>query len=257
MTVRFHRYVAIGDSSTEGMIDPDGLGGFRGWANRLAEQIAATQGALLYANLGVRGRRTRQIREEQLGPALAMKPDLVTLFSGTNDVVRRHFDPVGVRHDLEAMQRTLVESGATVIGFTLPDLTPVMPLGRFIRHKVERLNDEIRAASAASGAICVDMARHPVGSDPRLWHEDRLHANAVGHARIAAALAHGLGLPGSDARWSEPLPPLPNASLLDPIRAELKWIGGHFAPWVWRHLMGRSSGDGRGPKRPALTPMEG
>lgn len=257
MAVRFHRYVAIGDSSTEGMIDPDGQGGFRGWANRLAEQIAATQGSLLYANLGVRGRRTRDIREEQLVPALAMQPDLVTLFCGTNDVVQRHFDPVGVRKDLEAMQGALVASGATVIGFTLPDLTPVMPLGRLIRHKVERLNEEIRAASAATGAICVDMASHPVGSDPRLWNEDRLHANAVGHARIAAALAHGLGLPGSDDSWCLPLPPRPKASPLDPITAELKWIGGHFAPWAWRHLTGRSSGDGRGPKRPELTPMEG
>ncbi|MEK6688161.1 MAG: SGNH/GDSL hydrolase family protein [Gemmatimonadota bacterium] len=256
MTVRFHRYVAIGDSSTEGMDDPDGRGGYRGWANRLAERIATIQGSLLYANLGVRGRRTRQIREQQLEPALAMKPDLVTLFSGTNDVVRRHFDPEGFRKDLEAIQLALIASGATVIGFTLPDLTPVMPLGRLIRGKVAALNDQIRAASMASGAICVDMASHPVGSDPRLWSGDRLHANALGHARIAAALAHGLGLPGSDDSWSHPLPPLPAVGFLEPIRAELRWVTGHLLPWVWRHAHGRSSGDGRGPKRPELRPVE-
>ena len=82
MTLRFQRYVAIGDSSTEGLQDPDGAGGYRGWANRLAERVAQAQGGLLYANLGVRGKRSREIREEQLGPALAMTPDLATVFAG-------------------------------------------------------------------------------------------------------------------------------------------------------------------------------
>src|SRR6187402_2349958 len=99
---RFERYVAIGDSSTEGLDDPAGEGAYRGWANRLAEAIAraqATNGGLLYANLGIRGRKTREIRDQQLGPALAMRPDLVTLFSGTNDVVSRSFDPGAVAAD--------------------------------------------------------------------------------------------------------------------------------------------------------------
>lgn len=78
MTPQFKRYVAIGDSSTEGLQDPDGNGGYRGWANRLAERVAESQGGLLYANLGVRGKRSREIRAEQLGPALAMNPDLVS-----------------------------------------------------------------------------------------------------------------------------------------------------------------------------------
>ncbi len=56
MTLRFKRYVAIGDSSTEGLQDPDGAGGYHGWANRLAERVAQAQGGLLYANLGVRGK---------------------------------------------------------------------------------------------------------------------------------------------------------------------------------------------------------
>jgi len=88
MTRRFERYVAIGDSTTEGLDDPDGQGGYRGWANRLAERIAAEQGSLLYANLGIRGRTTRQILDEQLAPAVAMRPDLATVVSGTNDLMR-------------------------------------------------------------------------------------------------------------------------------------------------------------------------
>ena len=127
MTNRYQRYVAIGDSSTEGLDDPDGSGGYRGWADRLAQRIAAAQGSLLYANLGVRGLRTRQIRERQLEPALAMRPDLSTLFTGTNDAVSRRFDPAGVESDLAFMQRALIAQGATVVSFTLPDLAGVIP----------------------------------------------------------------------------------------------------------------------------------
>jgi len=92
MTPQFKRYVAIGDSSTEGLQDPDGAGGYRGWANRLAERVAEAQGGLLYANLGVRGKRSREIRQEQLGPALALDPDLATIFAGSNDILERGFN---------------------------------------------------------------------------------------------------------------------------------------------------------------------
>jgi lysophospholipase L1-like esterase len=255
--VSFSRYVAIGDSSTEGLDDPDGRGGYRGWANRLAERVAAAQTEpLLYANLAIRGRSTRAIRDEQLGPALALRPDLVTLFSGTNDVVRRRFDADAVGRDVEFMQRKLIEGGAAVLGFTLPDLSIVLPIARPLAGRVRALNDALRHASAASGAILVDFARHPVGSDPRLWSTDRLHANSTGHERIAAALAAALKLPGTDDTWSHDLPTKWSPSLPASILAEIRWQRDHFLPWIWRHLRGRSSGDGRGAKRPELTPYE-
>ncbi|HEY9518164.1 MAG TPA: SGNH/GDSL hydrolase family protein [Gemmatimonadales bacterium] len=248
----YTRYVAIGDSSTEGLDDPDGMGGFRGWANRLAERIAAAQGELLYANLAVRGRSTRQIRETQLAPALAMRPDLVTLFSGTNDVVRRRFDPARVAADVGEMHRALIGQGATLLTFTLPDLAPVMPAARWIAPRVELLNRILREVSAESGALLVDLATHPVATDPRLWSDDRLHANSLGHERIAAALAQALGLPGTDGSWREPLPHSPPSPFPAQLASELRWARRHFIPWVWRHLHGRSSGDGRQAKRPKL-----
>jgi lysophospholipase L1-like esterase len=253
----FARYVAIGDSSTEGLDDPDGRGGYHGWANRLAARVAASQSPpLLYANLAIRGRTTRRILEEQLEPALALRPDLVTLFTGTNDVVRPRFDAAGVARDVEHMQRTLIESGATVLGFTLPDLSIVLPLARPIAGRVRALNDALRHAAASSGAVLVDFAAHSVGSDPRLWSDDRLHANSAGHERIAAALAWALRLPDTDETWSQPLTPAWRRTLGAAILAEARWHRDHFLPWVWRHLRGRSSGDGRGPKRPALAAVD-
>jgi lysophospholipase L1-like esterase len=254
-TKRYERYVAIGDSTSEGLDDPDGRGGYRGWANRLAERLAAEQGSVLYANLAIRGRTTRQIREQQLERAVAMRPDLATVVAGTNDVLRRRFDPQTFGDDLEAMQRALVDTGATVLTFTLPDLTPVMPFARVLGNRVLRMNDAIRRACANSGAILCDLAALPVASDPRLWSDDRLHANSLGHARIAEALAYHLGLPNVGEAWKEPLPGLPPRTFAGFVRAELGWARRHLLPWLWRHLQGRSSGDGVTEKRPELTPL--
>lgn len=252
---RFQRYVAIGDSSTEGLDDPDGRGGFRGWATRLAQRIATNQGSLSYANLAVRGRTTRQILEEQLEPALALRPDLVTLFSGTNDVVGRRFDAAACAADVERMHTALIGQGATLLTFTLPDLTPVMPLARWVAPRVLELNEALRAASGTTGAILVDLARHPVAGDPRLWSDDRLHANSAGHARIAEALAQALGLPDTSSAWADPLPERRAPTVLERVRVELRWGRRHLLPWIWRHLRARSSGDGRKPSRPVFEEL--
>ncbi|MFN8573299.1 MAG: SGNH/GDSL hydrolase family protein [Gemmatimonadaceae bacterium] len=253
----YQRYVAIGDSTSEGLDDPDGRGGYRGWANRFAEHVARVQGGLLYANLAVRGRRTREILEQQLEPALSLRPDLCTVVSGVNDLLRPRFSADEFGGDLEQMQRAFTATGATVLTFTLPSLSKVLPLARRLESRVRAMNEAVREACRSSGAILVDFAAYEdVGSDPRLWSDDRLHANALGHARIADGLAHAIDLPGSSADWRVPLPPARQPRLWTVIGAEARWWQSHFLPWVWRHALGRSSGDGRQPKRPALHPVE-
>jgi lysophospholipase L1-like esterase len=253
---RYERFVAIGDSTVEGLDDPDGRGGYHGWANRLAGRIANAQGSVLYANLGIRGRTTRQVREEQLAPALALRPDLAAVVSGTNDLLRGRFDARALQDDVEAMQRALIEVGATVVTFTLPDLSPIMPLARMLRTRLERMNDAIRGAAAATGAIVCDFANWPVASDARLWSPDRLHANSAGHARIAEALAEAVGVPGATRAWAQPLPPAPPRGMSGFLREEWSWMHGYLGPWLWRHARGRSSGDGIRAKLPALTRIE-
>lgn len=248
----FRRYVAIGDSTTEGLDDPDGRGGYRGWADRLAQRLADAAGEIEYANLAVRGLLTRQIRERQLGPALALRPDVSTVVAGMNDLIRPDFDLRGLEADLLTMHRALGAQGAVVLTFTLPDLRQVMPLSVLFDARRRAYNDLVRAVCASTGARLVDVDRFPVGADPRLWSEDRLHANTEGHTRIAAGLAQALGLPGADDAWARPLPPLGPPTLRARVSAELRWTGRYLAPWVARHVRGKSSGDGLGPKRPAL-----
>ncbi len=252
----FHRYVAIGDSSTEGLEDAVPGARHRGWADRVAAHVAAAQSEpLLYANLAIRGRKTREIRDEQYPRALAMRPDLASVFCGTNDIIRSNCDLDGLSADIEVMQRGFRDLGATVLTLTMPDLGDIAPLARRVRPRLFAFNERVREISARTGTLVLDAALYPIASDPRLWHPDRLHANSEGHRRIAAGLAELLGVSASAGAWHAPLPPLLPPTLVQRIGAELHWWGRYLLPWLGRRITGRSSGDGITPKRPALAPV--
>ena len=90
----FHRYVALGDSFTEGVgdHDPDLPNGVRGWADRVAAVLASTTDDFGYANLAIRGRKLAGVLAEQIEPAVALRPDLVTVYAGGNDILRPRVD---------------------------------------------------------------------------------------------------------------------------------------------------------------------
>lgn len=249
------RYVALGDSQTEGVGDGDDTVGLRGWADRLAEQLTTVNPGLQYANLAVRGRVAGQVRAEQLGPALALRPDLATVVAGVNDLLRPRFDVVEVAGQLEEMFAALTAAGAQVATLTIPDVGKIAPLARPVRSRVSELNTHIRAAAARHGVVVAEIAHHTVSTDPRLWSVDRLHASPLGHARIAAAVAQAIRLPRSDDTWTHPLPPQLLPTGWQSTGAELRWAAAFLGPWLGRRLRGRSSGDGRTAKRPQLLPL--
>lgn len=249
------RYVALGDSQTEGVGDGDDTVGLRGWADRLAEQLTTVNPGVQYANLAVRGRVAGQVRAEQLGPALALRPDLATVVAGVNDLLRPRFDVVEVAGQLEEMFAALTAAGAQVATLTIPDVGKIAPLARPVRSRVSELNTHIRAAAARHGVAVAEIAHHAVSTDPRLWSVDRLHASPLGHARIAAAVAQAIRLPRTDDTWTHPLPPQLLPSGWQSTGAELRWAAAFLGPWLGRRLRGRSSGDGRTAKRPQLLPL--
>ncbi|MEZ4457231.1 MAG: hypothetical protein R2882_11895 [Gemmatimonadales bacterium] len=130
----------------------------------------------------------------------------------------------------------------------------MMPLAALVTERVEALNEAIRAAARKSGAIVVDIARHPVASAISGSGASTGPCEFGGPCPIAEALAEALGVPGAGPGWSEPLPPLPCPGLVRRVGAELRWAVDHLAPWVWRHLRGVVH-DGITAKRPELGPV--
>lgn len=251
---QFSRYVAIGDSQTEGLWDGDDSNGLTGFADRLAMIIDSHQPGVEYANLAVRGRRILDLLVEQLPLALAMQPDLITVCIGMNDVTRPgpFFDRALA--DLDTLHKKLAESGATVVTTTFPDLAQILPVGRVIAARVERINDDIRTAADRHGFKLVDLYNAPSMLDPEIWSPDRVHGSTKGHILFAAAAAEALGLPGSSRDWAQ-ADGVRHPSLRSRAHSQLLWTQNMFMPWLWRHVRGKSEGDGRRPKRPRLKSL--
>ncbi|MFE2179268.1 SGNH/GDSL hydrolase family protein [Streptomyces sp. NPDC059455] len=252
--ITYSSFVAVGDSFTEGMSDalPDGT--YRGWADLLAGRLAARGPGFRYANLAVRGKLIGQIVEEQTGPAAAMGADLVTLVGGLNDVLRPKCDVGQVCGLLEEAVERLAPSCKRLVLMRSPGRRgPV--LERFL-PRMERLFAFIDELGERHDATVVDLYASEAVGDPRMWHEDRLHLNAEGHRRVAEAVWQALGHePQED--WNAPLPPAVPAGWLARRTSDVRFARQHLGPWIGRRLTGRSSGDGRAPKRAELLPYEG
>ncbi|MFF0753997.1 SGNH/GDSL hydrolase family protein [Streptomyces sp. NPDC004267] len=246
--------VAVGDSFTEGMSDLRADGSYRGWADLLAGRLAARAPGFRYANLAVRGKLIGQIVDEQVDTAAAMKADVVTLVGGLNDTLRPKCDMGRVRGLLgEAVERLAPSCGQLVLMRSPGRNGPV--LERF-RPRMEELFAYVDELAARHGALVVDLYGAPALADPRMWDVDRLHLTGEGHRRVAEAVWQTLGLPAEDD-WRSPLGPSERPGWATRRLADARFAKEHLGPWIGRRLTGRSSGDGRPPKRPQLLPYEG
>ena len=249
-------FVALGDSFTEGMDDSYPDGSYRGWADLVAARLAVDAGPSFgYANLAVRGKVLDQVLTEQVPPALAMRPSLVSFAAGGNDILRRKVDPYGLVHKIEPAVAQLRAAGADVIVFRFADVTSHLPGPRIIGPRAAALNDGARELADRHGAICIDLFADDAFHNPLLWSADRLHLSAAGHRRVAAHVLDALGV-GVTEEWLL-VPPMPAPSPWLLARgADLRWAGQHLAPWIRRRLAGASSGDLVKAKRPDLAPID-
>lgn len=242
------RYVALGDSFTEGIGDPnpESVGGNRGWADRVAEELSRNQPSFAYANLAVRGRLLQQIADQQVGPALALKPDLITISAGGNDLLRPGGDPDRIAERLDALVQILGTNGATVVMLTGPDVRDTV-LGS-IRAKTAIYNENLRTIAARHDAVVADMWALRLLLNPQMWAADRLHFSPLGHHTIAAMVLDTLAV----EHTLEPLRPkdLPVKSWRTARSEDFVWAREFFVPWVLRRLRHQSSGDGVTAKRP-------
>ena len=251
--MRFRRYVALGDSFTEGVgdADPGRPNGVHGWADRCAAALAQRDPELTYANLAIRGRKLRPILAEQVGPALALEPDLVSIYAGANDVLRPRIDIDALVAEYDSAVARLSEQ-AHVVMFTAYDPGEA-PIFAFLRGRFAIYNELVREVAERHGATLVDFWRLREYHDDRYWDVDRMHMSRAGHERMAIAVLDALGV---DHDLQPPvLPPPPPLSPAERRSANLAWAREHAGPWVGRRLRGTSSGDTLAPRFPTpVTP---
>jgi phosphatidylinositol alpha 1,6-mannosyltransferase len=234
---RWLRYVALGDSLTEGLCDPAPDGALRGWADRLALLLSAREG-IRFANLAVRSRRVRDVRGEQLRRARELRPDLVSILIGANDLVKARADVPALAADVEETVRLLRHDGADVLL-----VTPFLPERRAARLFASRFAafaSQLAAIAERHGAILVDTDLHPALSSRPNWGEDLVHLGSRGHRFLAYCAGERLGVP-----HAETLGALDQVLHDAEARTQTAWWREHALPWMWRRMRGRVAGDGR------------
>ena len=243
------RYVAIGDSFTEGIGDPEPAspGGNRGWADRVAEVLSESAEDFAYANLAIRGRLLQQIMDGQIDAALELRPDLITISGGGNDIIRPGSDPDDIAGRFETAIERLRRDNATVVLFNGPDIGMTPVLGRS-RGKVAIYNENLRAIAQRHDAIVADMWALRELKDPRMWAPDRLHFSPIGHHTIARMVLSALNVENDLEPYSPE--PLPKVSWRHARVEDIGWAREHLMPWVLRRIRHQSSGDNVSPKRP-------
>jgi lysophospholipase L1-like esterase len=250
------RLVCVGDSFTEGMCDvlrPDGH--HVGWADRvahaLARQASESGDRVEYANLAVRGKLLDQVVDDQVPRAASFLPTITTFHAGPNDVLRRgtDLDDLFGRYDRAVLSVT-GGSEQTLVFTSIGRAGGSGRVAQLLASRFARFNENVRAVAARHGAVLVDLEGVAALTDRRLWHTDRLHLNAHGHARVAAAVLEQLGVDDPDLLggpvgwWREELPPKPPTTRRADLAQDAAWARDHLAPWVMRRLRGVSSGDG-------------
>ncbi|MDH6235666.1 SGNH/GDSL hydrolase family protein [Cryobacterium sp. CG_9.6] len=241
----------MGDSFTEGVGDGLPSGELRGWADMVAIGLAAASATpVSYANLAIRGKLLRPIVEDQLQPALALGPDLLSICGGGNDVMRPRVQIPAVVDLLQRVVDQALDGGAHVLMLTGGNPTRHLPLGSLIQRRGDTLADAARARFTQPGVTYVDNWVDPELALLRNWSSDHLHLNALGHARVASNVLTALGVPVPEEFTAKTDASLPAISARNPA-----YYREHVLPWIGRRLTGRSSGDGRSAKRPALVPV--
>jgi lysophospholipase L1-like esterase len=253
------RYVALGDSITEGLCDPIvGRGEpWLGWADRLAAILARhaeLRGSTLeFANLAVRGRRVRDVVVDQVPRAIELRADLVSILIGGNDLMSAKADPDALAGEVESAVAKLRKAGTDVLLATSFDPRFAFFL-KPLRGRAAVYNANLWSIARRYGTITLDLWGMRELQHRTMWAEDRVHLSPSGHRLIATRAAHALHVPYYEiADVSIPIAPGTGRSPLGTIG----WLQRHALPWVGRRIRRVSSGDGLHPKLPRPSPVTG
>jgi lysophospholipase L1-like esterase len=177
-------YAALGDSLTHGT-DPEREG-------RWPDAVAGALGCR-YANFARIGATSRDVEDEQLDPALVLRPDVVSLICGANDVlesVRPDPGEYALRLERMFLRIRTVSPGALVFTATYPDLSRFVELRERTRKRVTRgigdFNAACRAVAADYDVLVLEWADHPEQGEPAYRAADGFHPSPEGHRRAAA-----------------------------------------------------------------------
>jgi len=183
------KYIALGDSITEGYGDSEERTGGKGWVGRFADSLRLIEPELEHVNLGVRGSTSLDVINNQLAPALQQQPDLISLTVGANDDREPEWTEETFEKEFEKILKTISETEGTVLVTAYPDTRTAYKNGGheipkpwlFYFQRLLTSNHIIRSLCKKYGAVLIDLEPSNLSLDPALLSHDLVHPNALGY----------------------------------------------------------------------------
>lgn len=178
-------YAGIGAS------DAVGIGAVpfsNGYVPRLADRMTGAGYDTTLHNLGINGARVGEMIDDELPEALASDPDVVTVWTGANDLIGGD-DPDAFAVELAHLLGALKDgTDAEIYVGDLPDLTqaPLFSDGSdrdVTKARVDAYNVRIHGVVADAGCVLVLLSTVELTGD--LTWIDGFHPNNEGHAVLA------------------------------------------------------------------------
>ena len=233
---------------TEGMSDEVVNGNYRGWADRVADELAKSNSDFTYMNLAIRGKLLKQVVDYQIPEAIKYidgKQTLVSFHAGANDVLRPNYQADLSLPQYEEGIRLLTNAGATVIIFTVIDKVEGKGKTAALWHqRFSNFNENVRKVAEKYPVILFEAKEAEFLNDRRFLAFDRLHMNSEGHRRLANAVLQGLGYE-FDPNWKVAPAVAKKKNKVVRVATNIVWVATFLIPWIWRRIRGKSSGDGR------------
>ena len=233
---------------TEGMSDEVINGNYRGWADRVTDELAKSNPGFTYMNLAIRGKLLKQVVDDQIPQAIKYiegKQTLVSFHAGANDVLRPNYQAELSLPQYEEGIRQLTDAGATVIIFTVIDKVEGKGRTATLWHqRFSNFNENVRNVAARYPVILFEAKDAEFLNDRRFLAFDRLHMNSEGHRRLANAVLQGLGYE-FDPSWKVAPAAAKKKNKVVRVATNIVWVATFLIPWIWRRIRGKSSGDGR------------
>jgi acyl-CoA thioesterase-1 len=190
-------YVALGDSTVEGVGASHAT---LNYVSRLHARLLAKYPNARVKNLGVGGATSADVMARQLDRAIKLRPDLITLSIGPNDItgaipVARYEQNLDV-----ILGRLRSETAAVIVVNLIPDLavTPRFASGPHadaVGGQTVLFNEALARKAGEHGVELVDLylpSREEVPRQSALLWKDGYHPSDAGYARWAELMWEGI-----------------------------------------------------------------
>lgn len=179
-------YVSLGDSLTAGAGTTQNN---ESYPYLIAEKLAGDNQKIMFKNFSYPGAKSQDLINDLLEPAIAAKPDIVTLLIGVNDIHNHISEDRFTRNYIYILERLSKETKAKIYIINIPFIgsnTAILPpLDRYFDNQTKKFNSIIKNLSANYHVKYIDLyspSWYLLRKDGPIYSSDSFHPSAAGYA---------------------------------------------------------------------------